>query len=109
MPRVGGANTNRHNAIHVPGIYAATLRGLCEAECTDPYSALADDWRAAQREHEVGMALAAMVFRERLPAGEPLVVMDYQLGDHDVRLPRGAFPGVHGFRVTADDVVTARP
>jgi|GEM_PF-5522811 hypothetical protein len=109
---VGGVTTDTgraHNGIHVPGIYAVTLRGLCEEECApDIYRALDDDWRAYKRDCEAGMLKAAVLFRERLSACEPLVVMDHQLGDHDMRLPRGAFPGVHGFRVTADDVVSSR-
>jgi hypothetical protein len=101
----------RDGGYHLPGIYAATLRTLCEEECENeiggPYAALADDWRGYLRDHEAGMAKAAALFEERLQAGQPVVALDYQLGNHDVRLPRGAWPGVHRFRVTADDVVSS--
>jgi hypothetical protein len=100
----------RDGGYHLPGVYAATLMRVCEDECKDelgPYAALADDWRGYLRDHDEAMAKAAKLFEERLRAGQPVTVMSWQLGNHDVRLPRGVFPGYRGsFKVTPDDVVT---
>ena len=92
----------------MPGIYRATLRRVCEDGCLDelgPYAALADDWRGYLRDHDEAMVKTAAMYEDRLSDGKTLVVRDYQLGNHDVRLPRGVFPGVHMFRVDVNDVV----
>jgi hypothetical protein len=80
---VGAAGVYRLPA----GTYARLLRKQCEMraqiEYVDPYSALADDWRAALVESEKAEKLAAAAaeqwFAELLAAAEPIVVAQWEV------------------------------
>jgi hypothetical protein len=100
------ANTNGHNTIHHPGVYAEVLQRVCEEECGDPIGWLLasdDDQRLA--EFERGRAARmALCMRER--EGQPVMGLSCHLPD-DMPLPLPFPPRFPGFEivVTPDDTV----
>lgn len=114
MPRVDGGGGGR---FHIDGVYEKLLRAQCaEAYEPDPRVLLFGD-AAATEAYELakaeGLRRAAVLFEERLEAGEPFGVSSLRFGGHSIPrreswpawlLPRS---DVRSVRVYADDTVEA--